>query len=137
MLFRSEEDKNSDIRLKKFVIDELGISSFRNNGFDPKYDYYITEDNYLIVNIECPGDTSIETELVNDYHWIQINGIRMKYEPKDCKSIGIEREYGNFTITIPTEYILEEVDDREIKKEDGIQTLFFHIYEGRKKKKNI
>ena len=98
-------------------------------------DYYITEDNYLKINIECPGETTVNAEIVNDYHYIEITGNRKKFNPEGCKSIGIERENGDFSLLIPTDYILEDTDE-EIPKHDGIQTFVFHIFDGKKKKKN-
>lgn len=87
------------------------------------------------INIECPGETEVNAEIVNDFHYIEITGNRKKFFPEECKYIGIERENGDFSLLIPTDYILEETDE-EIPKKDGIKTFVFRIFDGKKKKKN-
>ena len=87
------------------------------------------------INIECPGETEVNAEIVNDFHYIEITGNRKKFFPEECKYIGIERENEDFSLLIPTDYILEETDE-EIPKKDGIKTFVFRIFDGKKKKKN-
>ena len=96
-------EENKEIRLKRFIIDELGTSIFRNNCFEPKIDYYITEQNELKINIECPGETEVNAEIVNDFHYIEITGNRKKFFPEECKSSGIERENEDLSLLIPTD----------------------------------
>ena len=134
-LYEERNEKKNEIRLKRFILDELGTSIFRNNGFEPKIDYYIIKQNELKINIECPGETEVNAEIVNDFHYIEITGNRKKFFPEECKYIGIERENGDFSLLIPTDYILEETDE-EIPKKDGIKTFVFRIFDGKKKKKN-
>ena len=48
-----------EIQLKKFIVDEMGIT--KNDGNTPKYSYYIdTQKSKLVVNIELPGGGSFE-----------------------------------------------------------------------------
>ena len=49
----------NEIQLKKFIVDEMGIT--KNDGNTAKYSYYIDTKNLkLIVNIELPGGGYIE-----------------------------------------------------------------------------
>jgi len=49
----------NDIQLKKFIVDEMGIT--KNDGNTPKYSYYIdTQKLKLVVNIELPGGGYID-----------------------------------------------------------------------------
>ena len=52
-------NNQTEIQLKKFIVDEMGIT--KNDGNTAKYSYYInTEKSKFIVNIELPGGGSIE-----------------------------------------------------------------------------
>ena len=49
----------NEIQLKKFIVDEMGIT--KNDGNTPKYSYYIdTQKLKLVVNIELPGGGYID-----------------------------------------------------------------------------
>ena len=57
-----------EIQLKKFIVDEMGIT--KNDGNTPKYSYYIDiQKSKLIVNIELPGGGSF-----NDINVFPIQG---------------------------------------------------------------
>ena len=47
------------INLKKCFIDELGFSMLKSNGFEPKYNYF-KSDNKIIVRVEVPGISKIK-----------------------------------------------------------------------------
>ena len=48
-----------ELQLKKFIVDEMGIT--KNDGNTPKYSYYInTQKSKLVVNIEIPGGGILE-----------------------------------------------------------------------------
>ena len=55
------------------------------------------------INIECPGETEVNAEIVNDFHYIEITGNRKKFFTEECKSIGIERENEDLSLLIPTD----------------------------------
>lgn len=131
-----EINQENELILKRFIINELGDSSFKNNGFEPKYSYYVSNDDDIIIDVECPGQTEIKAEIIgNQFNYIEITGRRNYEIPNNCKIVGIEREKGNFTILIQTEYILEESDKEDIPCKDGIKTFIFHIFTGKKKGK--
>ena len=53
-----------EIQLKKFIVDEMGIT--KNDGNTPKYSYYIDiQKSKLVVNIELPGGGSIDHPIIN------------------------------------------------------------------------
>ncbi len=56
-------NNHTEIQLKKFIVDEMGIT--KNDGNTAKYSYYInTEKSKFIVNIELPGGGSIDVPKV-------------------------------------------------------------------------
>ena len=55
---------HNEIQLKKFIVDEMGIT--KNYGNTAKYSYYIDiEKSKFIVNIELPGGGSIDPPITN------------------------------------------------------------------------
>lgn len=63
------------IILKKCLIDELGFSNLRSNGFEPAYNYY-KKDNKIIVKVEAPGNCNLDSEVSfsGEYNVIKITG---------------------------------------------------------------
>ena len=97
--------KNSqEIVLKKCLIDELGFSNLRENGFVPAYNFYKTEQSIVIV-VECPGKCSIipKTEFIGEYTMIKLNGEKKHDEEKEKieNRFHSTREYGKFCVEIP------------------------------------
>ena len=55
---------HNEIQIKKFIVDEMGIT--KNDGNTAKYSYYIdVEKSKFIVNIELPGGGSIDPPIIN------------------------------------------------------------------------
>ena len=133
-------NKEREIKLKRCLIDELGLSNFLSSGFEPKYDYYVDEDK-LIIKIETPGEykkneskVSIESEGV--YTFINISGIKLEENKKNENDkiiyLGKNRDYGEFNIRIKLEgYNLQDnkpnTSERDIK---GITTITFNLKTG-------
>ena len=97
--------KNSqDLILKKCLIDELGVSNLRTNGFMPVYNYY-KKDNKLIFRIEASGNCDLKTNVVNqgEYIYVKMEGNKKKdKEPAEIKdNIYSNRELGEFSLSIP------------------------------------
>ena len=97
--------KNSqDLILKKCLIDELGVSNLRTNGFMPVYNYY-KKDNKLIFRIEASGNCDLKTNVVNqgEYIYVKMEGNKKKdKEPAELKdNIYSNRELGEFSLSIP------------------------------------
>lgn len=138
------EDKRIKLRnpdtkliLKKCLVDELGISNFLGNGFEPKYDYYL-QNNKFFVNVELPGDyEAIEGELHKEgiYSIITISGNKKNNIDKieGHTNFFNKRDYGNFSIRIKLEKINLR-DEPEFDLKDGVACFIYSIDEVGKKK---
>ena len=86
--FEESEDiikvkKDTELSLKKIMVDEMGISNFIGNSYSPKYCYFIHNKRFYL-QIELPGKFDKKqfhyTIYVKDkYYFIDINA---------CKSLG-------------------------------------------------
>ena len=99
-----------DITLKKCLIDELGFSNLKGNGFEPTCSYYKFNDKddddqeKLEIRVESPGNTIIKPniEYAGEYTIIKIRGIKNKDKfPKLEDNIYNNREFGEFSLEIP------------------------------------
>ena len=125
----------NNVVLKRCLIDELGFSNLKANGFEPTYNYY-KKDEKIIVKIEAPGNSSIDSTNVEDvesYKLIRIKGIkkRDKEPEKDNDNLGITREFGNFLLEIvlkPDNYIIKN-EDPKIYEKKGVLFVEFGIEE--------
>ena len=132
--------------LKKCLIDELGISNFRGNGFDAQYSYYETENN-LYVYVELPGktdnpdeekeyeDVEIDKQVEGSYTIIKITGNK-KHDTKDFIQEKIKhpvhkRQFGKFDIAIKLDKLNLD-DDYNVTIKNGCLIVDFKI-----KKKSI
>ena len=104
-------NKSNTIILKRCLTNEFGFSSFLGNGFEPKYDYYVNEDQFII-NVEMPGEyqnTKIVKECEGIYTYIMISGKKINPDEnekeKKIKYINKNRDYGEFHIRIKLEDI--------------------------------
>ena len=61
-LIKLKDEK--EIILKKCLIDELGFSNFKANGFEPMYNIY-NKDNKIIVRVEAPGNCLLNPRLIS------------------------------------------------------------------------
>jgi HSP20 family molecular chaperone IbpA len=94
-----------EIVLKKCLIDELGFSNLKANGFEPTYNIY-KKDNKLIIRLEIPGncgEIKSKIEPIDKYHVIKISGEKKKdIEPEKLEdNIYNKREIGKFLVEIP------------------------------------
>ena len=127
-------NNTNNLILKKCLIDELGFSNLRTNGFMPVYNYY-KKDNKLIVRVEAPGncDFSANVEMEGEYTYIRIKGNKKKdREPENIKdNIYINREIGEFSLDIPlksSEYNIKN-EKPEIKEGKGVFIITYIIDE--------
>ena len=121
-----------DLTLKKLFIDELGFSFMCANKFEPKYNFYKTE-NQIIIKIEAPGNCSIQSSVQLNAEYIVI---KIKGEKERDMSVGTiednvlnRREFGKFSLDIPfkqTDFYLKN-EKPKIYKEDGIFILIYQI----------
>ncbi len=129
-------NKPNDLVLKKCLIDELGFSNLRTNGFMPVYNYY-RKDDKLIVRIEAPGNCELKTNVVDsgEYRYIRIEGNKKKdKEPEEIKdNIYSNREIGDFSLDIPlkaSEYNIKN-EPPDIKNPKGLFIITFTIDENK------
>ena len=115
-----------EIILKKCLIDELGFSNFKANGFEPKYNIY-NKDNKIIVRVEAPGNCTItkaKISLQGEYNVIKIIGEKKQDEEPESldKNIFNLRENGKFTLEIPLKFSEYHLSTKKpkINKENGV-----------------
>ena len=124
--------KKEDLILKKCLIDELGFSNLRTNGFMPVYNYYKKDEN-IIVRIEAPGNCELASKIQysGEYTIIRIDGNKKKdKEPAELEdNIYNTREIGNFSLDIylkTDEYLLKN-DDPAIESKKGVIILKYKL----------
>ena len=69
-IFKESEDKKENNKLipKACISDELGLSIYRSNGYEPPYYFYVENDensDKLVVVLEIPGDKKIDEIYAN------------------------------------------------------------------------
>ena len=125
-------NKDQEITLKRCLIDELGFSNLKTNGFEPTYNYF-KKDNTIEIRVEASGNCSINSNLHYEgiYTVIKING--EKKQDKEPKQLGDNlyntREFGKFSLEIPlkTEDYLIKNEKPQIKQIGGILILVFQL----------
>ena len=127
----------NEIILKKCLIDELGFSNFKSNGFEPAYNIFKNKENTkLCIRVELPGNCRLQTdsERIGEYHIMKINGEKIKdKEPEKLEeNIFNKREYGHYSLEIPFNENKEDAikikDDKpDIKNKEGIYFLEYNI----------
>ena len=122
-----------DIILKRCLIDELGFSNFKANGFEPKYNIYKKDKNKIIVKVEVPGNSTIEPtiQMNGEYNLIKLTGEKMKDKEPDNLDNNIFniREIGRFNLEIPlkmSEYRLK-LKNPIITRAKGILSLEYDL----------
>ena len=92
------------IVLKKCLIDELGFSNLKTNGFEPVYNIY-KKDDKIIIRVEAPGNSNIKSEIFfsGEYTFIRLSGTKKQdKEPQNLRdNIYNSREFGNYALNIP------------------------------------
>ena len=78
-------NKNDKITLKRCLIDELGFSNLKNNGFEPTYNYYKKDDS-IIIRVECPGNCSIKPKGGPDGETLLSQTVEKKFR-KPCQRL--------------------------------------------------
>ena len=125
--------KPEKLVLKRCLINEIGISNLKANGFEPSYNYYL-KDNKIILRIEAPGncDINYKFENIGEFSYILIDGEKRKdKEPENLKdNIINKREIGTFSFKIPlnNRYIIQNKEP-DIKKINGIFILSYDLEE--------
>ena len=121
-----------ELKLKKFFIDESGFSYMKEDGFEPNYSCYKTN-NKIIVKIEAPGNCKIDSDIIlkGEYIIIKIKG--NKEEDEQIKNIENtfynERKFGKFYLSIPLNqdgFTIKNAPPK-IEKFDGIIILTYQL----------
>jgi HSP20 family molecular chaperone IbpA len=130
-------NKPNNLMLKKCLIDELGFSNLRTNGFMPVYNYYKKDDS-IIVRVEAPGNCSLKSSIINsgEYTIIRLEGNKKKdKEPAEFKdNIYCNREIGEFSLDIAlksNEYILKNAEPT-LSEKKGVIMLQYKLDEKKK-----
>ena len=130
-IIKLKNDK--EIILKQCLIDELGFSNLKPNGFEPKYNIY-KKDNSIKIRVEIPGNCQIKSERAtgDNYNIIKISGEKIKdLEPQKIEdNIYNIREFGKFFLEIPfpKEHNLSR-DKPLIKEISGLYIIEYKIDE--------
>ena len=118
-------NKPEKIILKKCLIDELGFSNLKSNGFEPTYNYFQKDDSILI-RVEVPGNCNMKYSIENigEYNIIKLNGTKKKDKEPEKLSDNIYncREFGDYSLNIPLkieDYLIKN-QEYKIEKKNGI-----------------
>ena len=131
-------NKPETIILKRCLVNELGISKLKANGYEPTFNYY-KKGNQIIVRIEAPGNCDFDADIntTGEKTYIKIEGTKNPdKEPTNIKdNIFTNREMGKFSINIPidsSKYVIQNSDPK-IDKKNGIIILYFNLEEPKRK----
>ena len=133
MKLKEYENKINKIELKSCLIDELGFSNFKGNGFIPKYNYFQNGDK-ICVRIEVPGNYNLTCgglKYSGEYTIIPIQGEKKKDQipTKTEDNIYTTREFGKFEVNIylqTEKYKLENISI-EPKTSNGVAVYEFPL----------
>jgi hypothetical protein len=127
LIFKGEEK----LVLQKMVIDELGISSFIKNDFNPDYEMYYDEKE-LILTIESPEGVKLSAKRKRNKNGEYPFGIEIKGEKVEAKVEKVKyiksKQCGKFYALIPftdNDYSLEKGTEEEPK--NGWKTFRFKL----------
>ena len=117
LIYKGEEEK---LVLQKMVIDELGISNFIKNDFNPDFECYYT-DKELIIKIECPEGVKLTAKRKRNKNGEYPYGIEIigeKVEEKKIENAKYlkNKQHGKFYCLFPFEdpdYGLEKGSEEE------------------------
>ena len=124
------------VTLKKCLIDELGFSNLKGNGFEPTYNCY-KKGNKIIVRVEVPGNMNLTASLEHNssYNIIRVNGNKKKDKDpqKNEDMIFTNREFGKFSFDIPLnpEDCVKNAEPI-IKEKKGLVMIEFELEEAKK-----
>ena len=126
--------KHNNVKLKKCLIDELGFSNLKANGFEPAYNYY-KKDDKVIIRVEAPGNCSIKSNVdaLGEYKIIRLTGNKRKdKEPAKLEdNLFNSREFGTFSLDIPLkneDFLIRNETPNTIEKK-GVLLLEFKLEE--------
>ena len=124
--------KEGNIVLKKCLIDELGFSNLKTNGFEPAYNVY-KKDDKIKIRLEGPGNCNLKSsiEYSGEYTIIRLNGIKKKdKEPEKLEdNLFNSREFGLFSLDIPlkTEEYLIKNEEPSVDAKKGVMIIEYKL----------
>ena len=131
--FDKNKQKKNGIQLKCCLIDELGFSNFKGNGFIPKYNWFENGEQ-ICLRVEVPGNINIKCEQIRysgEYTIIPITGEKIKDStPKRIEdNIYTTREFGTFEVKIylPTEKYSLKSEKVSPKLVNGVAVFNFNL----------
>jgi len=114
------------IILKRCLIDELGFSNLRGNGFEPQFNYYYQEEennHKIIVRVEAPGNSKISSQIEysGEYTIIKLVGTKNpdKTPQGKIENLHTSREFGEFNLDIPLkteDYNIKNIKPKAFEK---------------------
>ena len=118
MKLNKDENQINNIQLKSCLIDELGFSNFKGNGFIPKYNYFEKGDN-ICVRIEVPGNYTLNCgnlKYRGEYTIIPIQGEKItdKIPSKVEENLYTTREFGKFEVNIYLQTEKYKIKDEKV-----------------------
>ena len=128
-----KNNHKKDIQLKCCLIDELGFSNFKGNGFVPKYNWFEKGDQ-ISLRVEIPGNHTINSgkiRNVGEYTVIPISGEKkIDSIPKKIEDNWYTtREFGtfDFEIYLPTEkYCIKREKVKAVTK-NGVAVFDYNL----------
>jgi len=133
------KNENHKITPKACISDELGLSIYRSNGYDPPYYFYIENEEKLVVVLEMPGNPE-ETKIEDIYADTDVKEIIVKGNKSNGndskKKLYNNTKFGKFNLHIPYGNKILIADEIPIENEDsykdGIYTYKFRLIKKRK-----
>ena len=113
-------DFKGDLKLKKCFTDELGLSSFKTDKFEPKFSYFKPKEDILEIRLEIPGNTkySFNHKVIGSETIVTAKGTKLKdNNPKNPEDLIGNREFSEFEISIP--FKAEEILIKESIPKEG------------------
>ena len=137
-----------DITLKKCLIDELGFSNLKSNGFEPNYSYYKDSQEQgvekIIVKLEAPGNSSVRSDIdyVGEYTIIRLKGNKKKDKlPEKVEdNLYNNRELGEFSLDIPLkteDYLINSQIAPKIVEKKGLLIIEYQLLPKKSEEQNI
>jgi hypothetical protein len=119
------------IKLKKCLIDEIGLQNLKSNDYEPSYNCY-QKGNEIIITVEAPGDSYLkEPKFIRSegYTFIRIAGNKNKDQVENYPMIHNSRESGEFILDIPLKYEDFWLKNKKpiIHKENGLFIIKYEL----------
>ena len=141
---KSESKIEKNLIPKACISDELGLSIYRSNGYEPPYYFYIDsndKEEKLIIVLEIPGGNNIdEVYADSDTKEIIVKGSKIDKNNNVKQLYNKSTKFGKFNLHIPYGNKIQLADEEPIEGEDsyedGIYTFKFKLLKKRRNHNN-